>query len=110
MMTTALYADYEHSWNKHNFKATAGMNSEYYYINNLEGKRYDVVNEKVPSINTATGTSNLKAYSKEWATMGYFARVNYDYDGKYLLEEIFEGTPPHASVAMNVGELFLLFL
>lgn len=86
MMTTSLYADYEHSWNKHNFKATVGMNSEYYYINNLEGKRYDVINENVPSINTATGTSGLKAYSREWATMGYFARVNYDYDGRYLIE------------------------
>lgn len=86
MMTTALYADYEYSWKKHNFKVTAGMNSEYYYINNLEGKRYDVVNENVPSINTSTGNSNLKAYTKEWATMGYFARINYDYDGRYLLE------------------------
>ena len=116
MMTTALYADYEHSWNKHNFKATAGMNSEYYYINNLEGKRYDVVNEKVPSINTATGTSNLKAYSKEWATMGYFARVNYDYDGKYLLEANIRrdatsrfrgderwGTFPSVSVGWNIA-------
>ena len=72
MMTTALYADYEYSWMKHNFKATAGMNSEYYRINNLVGKRYDVVNEQVPSINTATGTSVLKAFTREWATMGYF--------------------------------------
>lgn len=70
MMTTALYADYEYSWMKHNFKATAGMNSEYYRINNLVGKRYDVVNEQVPSINTATGTSVLKAFTREWATMG----------------------------------------
>ena len=92
------------------------MNSEYYYINNLEGKRYDVVNEKVPSINTATGTSNLKAYSKEWATMGYFARVNYDYDGKYLLEANIRrdatsrfrgderwGTFPSVSVGWNIA-------
>lgn len=70
MMTTSLYADYEHSWNKHNFKVTAGMNTEYYYINALTGKRYDVINENVPSINTATGTSDLKGSSKEWATMG----------------------------------------
>lgn len=86
MMTTSLYADYEYSWNKHNFKVTAGMNTEYYYINELIGKRYDVINENVPSINTATGTSDLKGSSKEWATMGYFARLNYDYEGRYLLE------------------------
>lgn len=116
MMTTALYADYEYSWKKHNFKATVGMNSEYYYINNLEGKRYDVVNENVPSINTATGSSNLKAYSKEWATMGYFARVNYDYDGKYLIEGNIRrdatsrfrgdqrwGTFPSVSVGWNIA-------
>lgn len=86
MMTTSLYADYEYMLKKHNFKATVGMNSEYYYINELIGKRYDVINENVPSINTATGTNDLKASSREWATMGYFARVNYDYDGRYLIE------------------------
>ena len=86
MMTTALYADYEQSWNKHNFKITAGMNSEYYYFNELVGKRYNVINELVPSINTATGANDLKAASREWATLGYFARANYDYDGRYLLE------------------------
>lgn len=86
MMTTSLYADYEYALNKHNFKLTAGMNSEYYYINKLRGKRYDVINENRPSINTASGTSNLWASSSEWATMGYFARLNYDYDGRYLFE------------------------
>lgn len=86
MMTTSLYADYEHTLKNHNFKLTAGMNSEYYYINELTGKRYDVINEKVPSINTASGTSNLKAFTREWATMGYFARLNYDFDGRYLIE------------------------
>lgn len=116
MMTTSLYADYGHTWKKHNFKVTAGMNSEYYYINELTGKRYDVVNEKVPSINTASGTSNLKAFSKEWATMGYFARVNYDYDGRYLIEGNIRrdatsrfradqrwGTFPSVSVGWNIA-------
>lgn len=116
MMTTALYADYEYSWIKHNFKATAGMNSEYYRINNLVGKRYDVVNEQVPSINTATGTSVLKAFTREWATMGYFARLNYDYDGRYLIEGNIRrdatsrfrgderwGTFPSVSVGWNIA-------
>lgn len=116
MMTTALYADYEYSWMKHNFKATAGMNSEYYRINNLVGKRYDVVNEQVPSINTATGTSVLKAFTREWATMGYFARLNYDYDGRYLIEGNIRrdatsrfrgderwGTFPSVSVGWNIA-------
>lgn len=116
MVTTALYADYEYSWMKHNFKATAGMNSEYYRINNMVGKRYDVVNELVPSINTATGTSVLKAFTREWATMGYFARVNYDYDGRYLIEGNIRrdatsrfrgdqrwGTFPSVSVGWNIA-------
>ena len=116
MMTTALYADYEYSWMKHNFKATAGMNSEYYRINNLVGKRYDVVHEQVPSINTATGTSVLKAFTREWATMGYFARLNYDYDGRYLIEGNIRrdatsrfrgderwGTFPSVSVGWNIA-------
>lgn len=72
MMTTSLYADYEYSWNKHNFKVTAGMNTEYYYINELIGKRYDVINENVPSINTATGTSDLKGLLKRMGYNGIF--------------------------------------
>ena len=47
------------------FKVTASMNTEYYYISQLIGlKRYDVINEKCPNINTATGTSDLKGSSK----------------------------------------------
>lgn len=86
MMTTSLYADYEHSWNSHNFKAMIGMNSEYFYRNKLMGKRFDVIDENVPSLNTANGVSSNSGGANEWATMGYFARVNYDYDGRYLLE------------------------
>lgn len=86
MMTTSLYADYEHSWNNHNFKAMIGMNTEYYYQNKLMGKRFDVIDENVPSINTANGISSNSGGANEWATMGYFARLNYDYNGRYLFE------------------------
>ena len=86
MMTTSLYADYEHSWNKHNFKFMVGMNSEYYYVNDLMGKRFDTIDENVPSLNTANGISSNSGSMKEWATLGYFARLNYDYEGRYLFE------------------------
>ena len=50
------------------------------------GKRFDVIDENVPSLNTANGISSNSGGANEWATMGYFARVNYDYEGRYLLE------------------------
>lgn len=86
MMTTALYADYNYSISNHNFKLMAGMNSEYNYFNNLTGRRFGVVDPNIPSLNTAIGNSSNSAETKEWATLGYFARLNYDYDGRYLLE------------------------
>ena len=86
MMTTALYADYNYSISNHNFKLMVGMNSEYNYFNNLTGRRFGVVDPNIPSLNTAIGNSSNSAETKEWATLGYFARLNYDYDGRYLLE------------------------
>lgn len=86
MMTTALYADYNYSISNHNFKLMAGMNSEYNYFNNLTGRRFGVIDPNIPSLNTAIGNSSNSAETKEWATLGYFARLNYDYDGRYLLE------------------------
>ena len=41
------------------------MNTEYYYINELIGKRYDVINEMSPVSIRPTGTSDLKGSSKK---------------------------------------------
>ncbi|MBD3591027.1 TonB-dependent receptor [Bacteroides sp. GM023] len=87
LFTTSAYADYTFSlFNDHNFKIMIGMNSEKYFINKLWAKRTDVINDNVATVHTANGVSSNDATINEWATFGYFGRVNYDYKGRYLFE------------------------
>ena len=87
MITTSLYADYSLNFlEKHNLKVMLGMNSESYRYNNVWAKRSDVMNDNNPDVNTSTGTQSNGAYRGEWSSLGYFGRLNYDFDGRYLFE------------------------
>ena len=87
MITSSAYADYSLNFlEKHNLKVMVGMNSESYRYNNVWAKRSDVMNDNNPDINTSTGTQSNGGYRGEWSSLGYFGRLNYDYDGRYLLE------------------------
>ena len=44
------------------------------------------MNDNNPDVNTSTGTQSNGAYRGEWASLGYFGRLNYDFDGRYLFE------------------------
>ena len=87
MITSSAYADYSLNFlEKHNLKVMVGMNSESYRYNNVWAKRSDVMNDNNPDINTSTGTQSNGGYRGEWSSLGYFGRLNYDYDGRYLFE------------------------
>lgn len=86
-LTGDVYADYTFTLNNaHNFKVMAGWNAEKYKTNNVWAKRFDVIDDNKPSINTANGTMSNGGSTNVWATMGYFGRLNYDYKGRYLFE------------------------
>lgn len=87
MITSSAYADYSLNFlEKHNLKVMVGMNSESYRYNNVWAKRSDVMSDSNPDVNTSTGTQSNGAYRGEWSSLGYFGRVNYDFDGRYLFE------------------------
>ena len=86
LLTTSLYTDYFKSFNKNNFKVMVGFNTELYKQNYVYAKRDDVISDEVPSIDTSMGKDYTSANKKEWATAGFFGRLNYDYDGRYLAE------------------------
>lgn len=71
----------------HNLKVLAGFQSEESNSRNFGGYRTDLISPELPTINTAAGTDKITAggYS-HWATVGFFGRVNYNYNEKYLLE------------------------
>lgn len=86
LLTTNLYTDYIRSFNRNNLKLMVGFNSELYKENYVFAKRDDVISDQIPSIDASMGKDYTSAWKQEWATAGFFGRLNYDYDGRYLLE------------------------
>ena len=94
-LNTNIYTEYTLSIdNRHNLKAMAGM--QYERMDQfLFGAQRDGI--LVPGINEIDGTSgvdwdgnpivpSVNGSRNRWTTLGYFGRVNYDYQGRYLAE------------------------
>ena len=72
---------------KHDFKAVAGMDMESNRYTYLGASRADLITPLVPTLNNATNKVVNPSFSDtQWATMGFFGRVNYAYDNRYLAE------------------------
>ncbi len=89
------YGTYTKSFNdSHNFKFMAGTNIEKNEFRRSYSERRNVMDpSSISDIQLATGTqfatsdwTILKPAHNEYAVAGFFGRVNYDYQGKYLLE------------------------
>lgn len=87
MYTTSLYTDYTKQFDNHSFKVMIGANTELYKYRDLGAMRADLFTESVPEIGAAGGKDKINfANVNDWATAGFFGRVNYDYANKYLVE------------------------
>lgn len=86
--TANVFATYSHTWdNDYNFKAMAGWTAEQEVYKYFYAKRNGLVDESLPNINlTNSSTYSTSGENTHRATTGFFARVNFDYKGKYLLE------------------------
>ncbi|PXV61005.1 TonB-linked SusC/RagA family outer membrane protein [Dysgonomonas alginatilytica] len=90
-----LYTEYTYTVNKnHNFKGMLGIQSE-----NMKQTKFGLQRDGilVPGINEIDGTSgtdydgkpvtpSVNGSRQRWSTFGYFTRINYDYQGRYLAE------------------------
>lgn len=84
---TNIYSDYSFSINDaHNFKVMAGFQAELNQYRYLWARKDDLITQNVPNIATATGENYVDAALSNWATAGFFGRLNYDYKGRYLFE------------------------
>lgn len=83
-----FYSEYAKIFDeKHDFKVVAGLDMEANERKYLSAWRDDLITPDVPTINTATHKDTHPGYgNNHWSTMGAFARVNYAYDGRYLVE------------------------
>ena len=77
---------YEKQLEDHYFQALIGYEEELRENGGLSGNRKELVTDKVPSISTATGDSQVDDWWSHWATQGVFGRLVYNYKEKYLFE------------------------
>ncbi len=81
-----IYSTYQNTWGKHEFKAMAGFNQESSWNKYFYGSILGQTVPSVPSFGGGTGTKNLSESYSEYAIRGGFARLNYAYDNRYLIE------------------------
>lgn len=88
--TANAYLDYAHTWiKKHNFHAMAGINGENFTSDYFYVRRKQLYDESYPELNLAYGdlkNATISSSTGDRASAGFFGRVNYDYNGIYLLE------------------------
>lgn len=71
----------------HKFSAMAGYHTELYKYKEAKTYRSNFPNNNLTDINAGSeSTMKNSGFSRELAMESFFARVNYDYAGKYLLE------------------------
>lgn len=81
-----VYGTYQNSWNNHNFKIVAGGQYEQYRSTSLDIEQTDLSNDDINSFAVATGTITLSQSISAYKTLGFFARLNYDWKGRYIFE------------------------
>lgn len=79
--------NYTTNFSKHNIDALVGFSAEDYTINNLNTGRKNYVTDNLGEIDAGdTNTKWNSGNSESYALRSFFARFNYDYNGKYLFQ------------------------
>ncbi|HEX6849377.1 MAG TPA: TonB-dependent receptor [Chitinophagaceae bacterium] len=81
-----LFANYQKKFDRHNISVMGGVNQEFRNSESNWVSKSQLINTDVPSISTASGTVDGSDNYSQFATRGFFGRINYDFSGKYLLE------------------------
>ena len=104
--STNVFANYKNTFNDvHNLAATGGFNYEYFYRKSISAWGRDLSSITLDDLNlvgqneagiTETGVGGGQV---DYALLGFFGRLNYDYLGRYLFEVSgrYDGTSRFAS-------------
>ncbi len=82
-----VYADYSRTFAEdHNFKIMAGFQSEWLQNKDFSAQNTGIING-LPFLTTTDGKNQrVSGGAASWSTAGWFGRINYDYQGRYLIE------------------------
>ena len=81
-----LFANFNKQIGDHHIGATAGFNQELHIWKNIGGTATNLLSEDLNDFNLGTGLPTINGGADSWALQGFFGRINYDYQGRYLLE------------------------
>ena len=82
-----LYANFHRTFaDVHNVSAVVGSNYERGHYKFVEPAGEDLTSDVLNDLALSTGAKSVKSSQNEFALMGYFARLSYDYNGRYLVE------------------------
>lgn len=117
-LNTNLRTDYELKRGKNTFKFLLGMQSEYYYTEKIRVASDNITLDDIPFLPSGAGTNPRMSEKKgEWANLGIFSRINYNYADKYMAEVNLRAdgasrfpadqrwaTFPSLSIGWNIGQ------
>ena len=108
---------WDETFGKHHVKAMVGSNTEDAEYTMSWTRRDNVNDYNLPELNLSGGAITLSAEHTWWSTVGFFGRINYEFDNRYLIELNFRrdasskfrdgmrwATHPSGSVAWRVSE------
>lgn len=94
-MNLNAYTEYSYNLESgHNFKAMVGFQSEMMRQTKFGLQRDGIIISGLPEVDLTSGldynggvvTPSVNGARQRWTTAGFFGRINYDYQGKYLAE------------------------
>lgn len=86
--STNFYTDYNWKLGNNEFTFLLGMQSEYYHYDRLRAASWNVAIPDTPFIPSTVGDKQSMVSDKkgEWSSLGFFGRINYNYESRYMLE------------------------
>ncbi|MEM9672119.1 MAG: TonB-dependent receptor [Bacteroidota bacterium] len=81
-----IYGTLNKQFGRHQLTAIAGFNQEYFRSEWFSAAREKVISSSLPTIGLATGETTVNEDIFDWAIRGYFYRLNYIFDDKYIVE------------------------
>lgn len=81
-------ANYNKTFGKHTIAALAGTSVEESFQKKTTTLRSNILGNELPALNIgeASTAQNTYAISNDWGLVSVFARVNYDFDNRFLIE------------------------
>lgn len=95
LMNLNVYSMYSHTFKEdHHFQVMLGFQAEEKKQDQNSATKYGLIIDDMPQFDLTTGlsgtgvakTPSVGGNHNEWATAGFFGRINYDYKGRYLVE------------------------